>query len=152
MFASVARSKELPAQLHMRTLVVDNLAAPLGRENITLQHYADFMEFCESDIKQAPDAEVRAECFAAAATRGSATRRFCVTSSGFLGQVPLETQKGDEICILLGMKVPFVMRKLEGWETGRTAYRLVGECYIHGLMYGEALDLPGFILQDIELV
>ncbi|RSL66231.1 hypothetical protein CEP51_012856 [Fusarium floridanum] len=56
---------------------------------------------------------------------------FCRTEKGYAGLVPGGSQKGDEICIFGGGKTPFVLRKRIGEE-----YTLVGECYIHGLMYG----------------
>ncbi|RSL52544.1 hypothetical protein CEP54_010861 [Fusarium duplospermum] len=56
---------------------------------------------------------------------------FCRTEKGYAGLVPGGSQKGYEICIFGGGKAPFVLRKRIGEE-----FTLVGECYIHGLMYG----------------
>ncbi|OCL05183.1 hypothetical protein AOQ84DRAFT_299424, partial [Glonium stellatum] len=42
---------------------------------------------------------------------------------------------GDVVCILFGADVPFILRKTE------TGYRLVGESYVHGIMYGEAIKM-----------
>ncbi|KAM0417477.1 hypothetical protein ACHAPT_012541 [Fusarium lateritium] len=56
---------------------------------------------------------------------------FCRTEKGYAGLVPGGTQQGDEICLFGGGKAPFVLRKCTGAE-----FSLVGECYIHGLMYG----------------
>lgn len=42
---------------------------------------------------------------------------------------------GDVVCVLFGNKVPFCLRPM-----GRR-YLLVGECYVHGLMKGEAMDM-----------
>lgn len=75
--------------------------------------------------------------------------RFCLTAAGNVGQVPSEAQSGDQICIFAGMKTPFVVRKRLGEGD---FYFLVGECYIDGLMYGEALECADFRLQDISLV
>ena len=76
-------------------------------------------------------------------------RRFCTTDSKRLGMVPRAAQEGDIICTFLGAITPFVLR-----PDGSGNYRLVGECYVHGLMYGESFDLPGFMdkLEDIVLV
>ncbi|KAF5623055.1 heterokaryon incompatibility (het-6OR allele) [Fusarium sp. NRRL 52700] len=59
------------------------------------------------------------------------------TEKGMLGLVPLLAEAGDEIYVLNGGAVPFVLRKGKRLLNGR---RLVGECYIHGLMNGEAIQ------------
>lgn len=62
--------------------------------------------------------------------------RFCVTRDGYMGLVPTRAAKGDAICVFMGGTVPFVIR-----ETDSGQYRLMGECYVHGLMDGKALDM-----------
>ena len=64
-------------------------------------------------------------------------RRFCVTKTGCIGLVPIETETGDEIAVFDGATVPFVLRQA---EKGDGAFYLIGECYVHGIMKGEALD------------
>jgi hypothetical protein len=46
---------------------------------------------------------------------------------------------GDVGCVLFGGKMPFCLRPQGHY------YLLVGECYVHGLMAGEAIDMlvPG---------
>jgi hypothetical protein len=56
--------------------------------------------------------------------------RFCKTETGRLGQVPYGTEAGDVLAIFLGSEVPFVLRKVGD------AYRLLGPCYVHGVMDG----------------
>mgnify|MGYP003623022304 CR=1 FL=1 len=56
-----------------------------------------------------------------------------------MGMYPNNMQQGDIIFALMGANVPFVLREA---ENGR--YRLVGECYIHGVMYGEVAEEPGW--------
>ncbi len=70
-------------------------------------------------------------------------RRMISTEQGaLLGLAPEETQKGDLICILFGCSVPVVLRKeIADKRTGDYHYKIVGECYIHGMMDGEALDI-----------
>ncbi|KAF4334019.1 polyketide synthase [Fusarium beomiforme] len=58
------------------------------------------------------------------------------TEKGLLGLVPFLAEAGDEVCIVNGGAVPFALRKRGRLLRGR---RLVGECYIHGLMNGEAM-------------
>jgi hypothetical protein len=64
----------------------------------------------------------------------SAGRNLCVTAGGYLGHVPSGSKIGDKICILFGSAVPFVLR-----EDKDGVFKLVGECYVHGIMDGEAM-------------
>lgn len=54
---------------------------------------------------------------------------------------------GDVIAVFYGCEVPFLLR-----AAGGDCYKLVGNCYVHGIMYGEALGFPGLAVQDIRLV
>jgi hypothetical protein len=65
--------------------------------------------------------------------------RFVVTKNAFVGTVPKLAQAGDVVAILKGGRVPFVLQKSDA-RPG--SFRLVGECYVHGLMNGEGLSLP----------
>lgn len=82
----------------------------------------------------------------------------------FLGLAPSKAKEGDLICILYGCSVPVVLRRMCGEASedipiyptrGTTTnedivprvssnkndhyYKFIGECYIHGMMDGEAL-------------
>ncbi|KAL5315559.1 hypothetical protein ACEPPN_016427 [Leptodophora sp. 'Broadleaf-Isolate-01'] len=72
-------------------------------------------------------------------------RSVCATTRGDLGQVPFGTQPGDLVCILKGGIAPFLLR-----EDG-DCYRLVGECFVNGIMYGEALDNQDLLEQKFEI-
>lgn len=54
---------------------------------------------------------------------------------GRLGLAPKTAMPGDIICILFGCSVPVLLRSRK--EGG---YTLVGECYLHGVMDGEAVS------------
>ena len=74
------------------------------------------------------------------------SRRLCVTRKGYMGLVPNSAREGDSICVFIGAEVPFVLGR-SGDE-----YRLVGDCYVHGIMKGEALDMADSTVQDIVLL
>lgn len=76
---------------------------------------------------------------------------FCVTKRGYAGLVPGDAEVGDEICVIHGGVVPFVLRNSNS-ENMLYSYKLIGECYIHGIMYGEALSFEGIQEQDFYLV
>jgi hypothetical protein len=66
-------------------------------------------------------------------------RTLCITDNSYLALVPQHTNPGDIVCVLYGAQVPFVLRPTE--TSNGTKYRLVGECYLHGMMDGEGLQL-----------
>ena len=68
--------------------------------------------------------------------RMATNRQFAITGRRYMGWVPVDAQKGDKICILLGGQVPFVLRPIQDGK-----YQLVGEAYLHGLMDGEGLSI-----------
>ena len=73
-------------------------------------------------------------------------RRFCVTSEGHVGWVPQNAQVGDIVCYFLGGKVLYLLR-----PDTQDRFVFIGECYLHGLMHGEALKLSGLSLQDFNI-
>ncbi|KAF2723466.1 HET-domain-containing protein [Polychaeton citri CBS 116435] len=62
-------------------------------------------------------------------------RRFFVTREGRMGMAPELGSVGDVVAVLPGCRIPQLLRPLG--DTVR--YELIGECYIHGLMHGEAV-------------
>jgi hypothetical protein len=73
-----------------------------------------------------------------AARRVCHLRRHFVSASGYQGLGPAQIQHNDIIVVLFGGCCPYVLR-----ETYRNSdlagYLVVGECYVHGLMDGEAI-------------
>lgn len=65
----------------------------------------------------------------------SGRRRLCWTTGGRMGIVPAATRLGDLVGVLFGGQVFYVLR-----DAGQDVYEFVGECYIHGLMDGEAFQ------------
>jgi hypothetical protein len=85
--------------------------------------------------------------------------RFMMTTSGWLGMVPLNTQIGDGIYILAGGQMPFVLRRSNvtfsprgSSDAGRLCYTLVGECYLDQLMDGEFSNRLRTAAVDIFIV
>jgi hypothetical protein len=58
------------------------------------------------------------------------------TTDRRLALVPKNTGVGDEVAILFGADVPFVLRR----KADRAAHELIGECYVHGLMDGATIE------------
>ncbi len=75
-------------------------------------------------------------------------RRIFRTKRGFMGLGPNAAEIGDKVCVLLGGQVLYVLR--EGYESSN--FKFVGECYVHGMMDGQACEDKEFSIRDIELV
>jgi hypothetical protein len=75
--------------------------------------------------------------------------KYCTTRGSYVGIVPGATEPGDRIFIPHGSAVPFVIRPGQG-TTGY--HKLIGECYIHGLMYYEKSDKREWSEQEISLM
>ena len=74
------------------------------------------------------------ELFGTALKCAAFGRRFVTTKDGCMGLVRKDVEVGDVVFVLLGGEVLYVLRP-QG-----TYYLFVGECYIHGLMDGEAVE------------
>lgn len=68
-------------------------------------------------------------------------RRLVNTQLGRLGLAPSLVRKGDLVCILFRCSVPILLRRQQDAVTGEEYFQIIGECYIHGIMEGEALEL-----------
>ncbi|EKG14333.1 Heterokaryon incompatibility [Macrophomina phaseolina MS6] len=64
-------------------------------------------------------------------------RCFFISQKGFCGLGPDVTQPGDNIVVFFGGQVPFILRPQNESEE----YSLCGECYVDGMMYGEAIEM-----------
>jgi len=68
----------------------------------------------------------------------TARRRFFTTQNGYFGLAPEDACANDIVCIIGGAQTPYILREHNG------CYQVIGECYVHGLMDGEALELEDF--------
>ncbi|OBT60706.1 hypothetical protein VE03_09844 [Pseudogymnoascus sp. 23342-1-I1] len=59
------------------------------------------------------------------------------TKEGYLGVSAKGLQEGDEISVILGCDFPMILR-----PKGSNQYEVIGPCFVHGLMLGEALKPP----------
>ncbi|KAK4059476.1 hypothetical protein Trihar35433_10752 [Trichoderma harzianum] len=66
-------------------------------------------------------------------------RKFFITKKGYFGLGPQKSEPGDRVAVLFGSGVPFVLRKCVS-ATGKRAWKIVGECYVHGIMQGEVIQ------------
>lgn len=66
-------------------------------------------------------------------------RRVFIGEAGWIGLCPPRAMEGDKVFAVKGEKVPVILRKVNGGLENK--YRLVGECYCHGLE-PEKLEKP----------
>ena len=103
--------------------------------------YSSFVSFInktlelDAEIPFLPNVNETTRAFASEFIRITRRRRFFATKNGRIGIGPSDTQVGDQVCVILFCPTPYVLRK------DPEAYRLVGDTYMHGLMYSEALDM-----------
>lgn len=67
----------------------------------------------------------------------TAGRRLFITQNGLLGIGPksIDVKDKDEVWILRGASVPFILRPI-----GNGKFRVIGEAYVHGIMRGELVS------------
>ncbi|RAK98188.1 HET domain-containing protein [Aspergillus ibericus CBS 121593] len=72
-------------------------------------------------------------------------RAFFTTQKGYMGFGPPDMKPGDVVAVLLGSRMPFVLRQMpatccvgDGGQ-GRKYCSVVGYCYLHGVMNGQAV-------------
>lgn len=94
-----------------------------------------------------PEAEMA--CLPMVAAMGLAGRRMYTTAEGALGVGPSGIRRGDEVWVIRGARVPFVLRRREGAAAGE--FTLLGETYVHGAMDGDMLDEKGPSAMEITL-
>ncbi|KAF2999466.1 hypothetical protein E8E13_008243 [Curvularia kusanoi] len=76
-------------------------------------------------------------------------RKLAITTSGYVGLIPEVAEPGDHVVLMPGGRVPYIIRRLEepykhttpdGDSTFTDRFEFMGDCYIHGIMFGEAWD------------
>lgn len=121
----------------LRTITADMI------ENSDLK--ALYKSFCMVQLFIRPDrgltmTDAKNSCiFSKAFHRASWGRTMFITKQGYLGLGPYTIRSGDQVVILKGGRTPYILRKK------RDHHLLVGECYVHGIMHGEAFG------DDVEL-
>ncbi len=59
-------------------------------------------------------------------------RKLVIICPAGLGLAPDSVAVEDEVWIIAGSPVPFILRPV-----GNNKYKLIGEVYVHGIMHGE---------------
>jgi len=142
---------------HMDAYIL-SLSANMHQSNLSRskldQHLADFQAWWTAIRNQCIDLEQASEIcldmpavYEDRALRGQSpswafhfnfgclNRSFFRLDNGYVGVGQDVLEDGDICCVLFGAKVPFIIRPCGSY------FRLVGECYVHGIMNGEAMEM-----------
>jgi hypothetical protein len=65
-------------------------------------------------------------------------RRFLITKAGYVGFASGSIEKSDEIYVLCGGRIPFVLRRQP--NQSKSYFSLQGSGYLEGIMSGEAME------------
>jgi hypothetical protein len=71
-------------------------------------------------------------------------RILCTTTKSYLALVPVSASVGDQIVIFSGGRLPFLLNAVGD------KFKLVGPCYVHGIMDGEAFLDDGAESENLE--
>ncbi|RMJ06924.1 hypothetical protein CDV36_013477 [Fusarium kuroshium] len=63
-------------------------------------------------------------------------KRVFALDSGYLGSGSQELEIGQSVWLLSGCPTPLILREVDGGES----FKVVGEAYVHGAMFGEAIS------------
>lgn len=84
------------------------------------------------------EAEIKTHEYEEAIAMACNCRRVFSTASGFFGLGPKTLRSEDLVTILYGIGTPLILRPL---NSQAAEYELVGQCYVHGIMDGEAVQM-----------
>jgi Heterokaryon incompatibility protein (HET) len=120
-----------------------------SEEQAPMRHYPGFEELGET---------LSSDALAFGITLYTSTlrRRLFLTKRGYLGLGRTDTSVGDKVVLLVGGSTPFIVRRtpdavVRGEIPADALYALIGDCYVHGLMDGEGMEL-GIKEEPIYLV
>ena len=117
----------------------DDRASRLPLRSVTFEVGREYMHRIINTTQDSPldDSYEESGAFFPSVASKISGRSFFTTDDGYIGLAPIATKPNDEVCILLGCRSPLVLR-----PCGDGYHKVVGDCYIDGLMDGAALLGP----------
>ncbi|EEH38592.1 HET domain-containing protein [Paracoccidioides lutzii Pb01] len=130
-----------------KILVDDTIPIACGPEKLNLLDY-----LCSLVTMELGEAGADAERFERGARSVCFHRRFYVTEKGYLGIGPRMMSPGDEVCVLFGGRVPFILRRMPDHHL------FIGDTYINdddvmwgkiteGIKHHKKSDIPSFLYE-----
>ena len=93
--------------------------------------------FVQGSVEDKFDAEYENRSYAGLFHSYAKGRSFMLTHEGYIGLAPASAEEGDIVVVPLGCSSPIVLR-----PSTKGYFQVVGECFVFGLTYGEALLGP----------
>lgn len=150
--ADQAITRDIPIENYLRTIPkIEQFAHAEPNKGIP-----DHSAIIESFLKLANDNQYRNDLLNATKIITLAWgpflsgRRFLRTKEGHLGLGHQTVQVGDEVWISPRSFTPLVLRRMDS-SAPSSHHRLIGECYLHGIMHGEAFKDKEPIWEDVTL-
>ena len=145
-----------------RTVTGDLYPRPKGRlaKASSHQYYPAYAAWKQRRFIQPPPPQVLCEHDDTARVAMFNRKLFVAgdDADAFLGIGLKSLRKEDWICVLLGGDLPYILRPQTEGRTEDAAsavnWTFISECYVHGLMDGEAMEWtkrPGFEYKDFHL-
>jgi len=140
---------------YCRTLIADVARAHGGHKWSTEEMLAGYQAlFAEGPLHAHLNATEKSlsGIYASCAVQACSGRRFITTTKGRVGLAPANCEVDDVICVFLGAGVPHVLRPNVAHAEGEaTTFSFVGDCYLHGIMNSEVLDMLEKKEKELEL-
>jgi hypothetical protein len=128
------RSLTLAAALWLTPSLGRFFADWLSTVRLSSDEYASFWTGYPPRAFRGQDPAQWRQLLISAVQTSNRERRMVITSKGYLGLVPLLSAEGAVVYVLRGCSVPVVLHGI------LEHYVFAGECYVHGLMDGEAMQ------------
>jgi hypothetical protein len=74
--------------------------------------------------------------------------RLGITQKEYLGLFPMHVSVGDVVYIFDRCPIPFALRSVGS----KGEFRFIGECFVRGIMDGEAVEIDYICLRHVTLV
>ena len=115
-------------------IILTDMAERIARES--------FQSILPSDLSEKHDRVLHdlLRLYAVMMSQNSSGKRFGIKEGGMMGLFVSGVEVGDEVVLIAGAKVPFVLREMKvGLGKNQMCYRLVGPAFVKGIMYGEKI-------------
>jgi hypothetical protein len=129
---------------YCRALIADTTRSLNGRKWTTEEMRAGYQAlFAEGPLQDNLNAMEKSlsGLYTSCAIQALGGRRFITTRKGRVGLAPANCEEGDIISVFLGSGVPYVLRPNAAGAEDSSNFSFVGDCYLHGIMNSEVLDM-----------